>query len=48
MARKDKNGVKHSKKNNAKETRKLTIYSQKNVRIKEELLKKKLEIQSSS
>lgn len=41
MSRIDKDGIKHNRKNNAKETKKRTMYSQKSVRIKEELLKKK-------
>lgn len=41
MARKDGNGVKHSKKSNKKENKKFNPYSQKTARMKEELLLKK-------
>lgn len=42
MARKDADGVKHSKKSNAKENRKKNIYSQKAVRNKEAVIQKTL------
>lgn len=48
MARKDKDGFKHNKKNNFKESRKLSIYSQKSVRIKAELIKKNIDENTKS
>ena len=48
MARKDENGVKHSKKSKAKENRKKYIYSQKTVRNKEMFLEQKMKTTSKS
>ena len=41
MARKGADGIKHSKKNNAKDNKKFNVYNQKSVRIQEALAEKR-------